>query len=97
MAIEKGDPVSVSKVLIEFSKEHVKLKLKAGLLGGKVLTPEDIKSLASLLLKRGVNSHALRNDERSDLEFRKGSFGCAQKPGLCLGSDKKTKKIAVSG
>jgi large subunit ribosomal protein L10 len=48
VAIEKGDPVSVSKVLIDFSKEHSKLKLKAGLLGSKVLTLEDIRSLASL-------------------------------------------------
>ena len=48
VAIEKGDPVSVSKVLIDFSKEHTKLKLKAGLLGGKILTPADIKMLASL-------------------------------------------------
>jgi large subunit ribosomal protein L10 len=48
VAIEKGDPVSAAKVLIDFSKEHNKLKLKAGLLGKKVLTIEDIKSLASL-------------------------------------------------
>jgi len=48
LAIEKGDVVSVSKVLIDFSKDHAKLKLKAGLLGKKVLTPADIKSLAGL-------------------------------------------------
>jgi large subunit ribosomal protein L10 len=48
VAIEKGDPVSVSKVLIDFSKDHAKLKLKAGLLGGKIITPADIKVLASL-------------------------------------------------
>jgi len=48
LAIEKGDPVSVSKVLIDFSKDHAKLKLKAGLLGKKLLTPADIKSLAGL-------------------------------------------------
>lgn len=48
LAIENGDPVSVSKVLMDFSKEHAKLKVKAGLLGSKVLTPADIKSLAAL-------------------------------------------------
>ena len=48
LAIEKGDPISVSKVLIDFTKDHAKLKLKAGLLGKKVLTPADIKSLAAL-------------------------------------------------
>lgn len=48
IAIEQGDPVAPAKVLLEFSKEHVKLKLKAGLLGKKVLTAEDVKSLANL-------------------------------------------------
>jgi len=40
--------VSVSKVLVDFSKEHTKLKIKAGLLGKKILTPVEIKSLAGL-------------------------------------------------
>jgi len=48
LAIEKGDPVAVSKILIDFAKEHNKLKIKAGLLGNKTLTIEEIKSLASL-------------------------------------------------
>ena len=48
LAIEKGDPVSASKVLIDFSKDHAKFKIKAGLLGNKVLTPAEIKSLAAL-------------------------------------------------
>ena len=48
LAIEKGDPVSVSKVLTDFSKDHAKLKIKAGLLGKKLLTPSEIKSLAGL-------------------------------------------------
>ena len=48
VAIEKGDPVSISKVLVDFSKEHNKLKLKAGLLGGKILSIDDIKALAIL-------------------------------------------------
>jgi len=48
VAIQMGDPVSSSKVLIDFSKEHAKLKFKAGLLGGKILSIEDIKALANL-------------------------------------------------
>jgi large subunit ribosomal protein L10 len=48
LAIENGDPVAAAKVLIEFSKEHAKLKLKAGMLGDKVLSIQEIKSLASL-------------------------------------------------
>ena len=35
-------------MLVDFSKDHAKLKLKAGLLGDKILTIADIKALASL-------------------------------------------------
>lgn len=48
IAIEKGDPVGPAKVLIDFSKEHEKLKLKAGILGNKMLSVTEIKALASL-------------------------------------------------
>lgn len=48
VAIDQGDPVQAAKILVDFAKEHTKLKLKAGLLGDKVLTEKDIKSLASL-------------------------------------------------
>lgn len=48
IAIENGDPVATTKILLDFSKEHAKLKLKAGLLGDKVLSPADLKALASL-------------------------------------------------
>lgn len=48
IAIDQGDPVQAAKILVDFSKEHQKLKLKAGLLGDKLLTEKEIKSLASL-------------------------------------------------
>jgi large subunit ribosomal protein L10 len=48
IAIENGDPVSAAKVLLEFSKGHSKLKLKAGVLGTKVLNEKDLKALAAL-------------------------------------------------
>lgn len=48
VAIENGDPVSSAKVILDFAKEHTKLHIKAGLLGGKVLLAGDIKALAAL-------------------------------------------------
>lgn len=48
VAIENGDPVSSAKVILDFAKEHTKLQVKAGLLGGKVLSAGDIKALAAL-------------------------------------------------
>lgn len=48
IAIENGDPVACTKVLVDFSKDHDKLKLKMGLLGKKVLSQQEVKSLAKL-------------------------------------------------
>jgi large subunit ribosomal protein L10 len=48
IAFENGDTVGPAKVLIDYSKEHAKLKVKAGLLGTKILSFNEIKSLASL-------------------------------------------------
>ena len=48
IAIENGDPVASAKVIIDFTKEHAKLKIKAGLLGARVLTAADVKALAAL-------------------------------------------------
>jgi large subunit ribosomal protein L10 len=60
IAIENGDPVNTAKVLIDFSKEHAKLKLKAGMLGNKVLTEKDIKALAALPSKEVLIGNLLR-------------------------------------
>jgi len=48
VAIQKGDPAGPAKVLVEFAKDHAKLKLKAGILGNKILTAAEVKSLANL-------------------------------------------------
>jgi large subunit ribosomal protein L10 len=48
IAIENGDPVEASKILVDFAKEHEKLKLKAGVMGAKTLTVADIKAIATL-------------------------------------------------
>jgi len=48
IAIENGDPVSAAKALVDFSKDHAKLKVKAGLLGKTVLSQQEVKALAAL-------------------------------------------------
>jgi large subunit ribosomal protein L10 len=48
IALAYDDPVAPAKVLMEFSKEQPVLEVKAGVVTGTVLTPEDIKTLASL-------------------------------------------------
>ncbi|RJP28900.1 MAG: 50S ribosomal protein L10 [Candidatus Omnitrophota bacterium] len=44
----KEEPVSASKVLYEFLKDHQDLKLEGGFLKDRVLTSKDIESLAKL-------------------------------------------------
>ena len=48
IALAYEDPVASAKILTEFSKEQPVLEVKAGVITGTVLTPQDIKALASL-------------------------------------------------
>jgi large subunit ribosomal protein L10 len=48
IALGLEDPVSPARVLIKFAEENDKLEIKAGVMGGKVLNPEDIKALSKM-------------------------------------------------
>jgi len=48
VAFQKGDPSSISKIVVEFAKENEQLKIVAGYLDGKLLTEKDIRILAKL-------------------------------------------------
>lgn len=48
IASSEIDAVSPAKVLIDFAKDHERLLIKGGYLGGEILTTEKIKALASL-------------------------------------------------
>jgi len=48
VAISRAEPVTLAKVLVDFAKEHQGFELKGGVLGEKVLSGEDIATLATL-------------------------------------------------
>ena len=48
MAISYGDPVLLAKILSEFVKTQPSLKIKVGLIQGKVTSPEEVKALATM-------------------------------------------------
>ncbi len=48
LAIGYDDPVIMAKVLIQFAKDNPKLEIKGGVLQGKFISGEDVKSLATL-------------------------------------------------
>ncbi len=48
IALNRGDVVETSKVLVEFAKKNAELEIKAGILDGKVISKEQISMLASL-------------------------------------------------
>jgi large subunit ribosomal protein L10 len=48
IAISYGDPTLLAKILAEFIKSQPALEIKVGLIQGKVTTPEEVKSLATM-------------------------------------------------
>ena len=48
VAFQSGDPAALSKIIVDFSKTNDKFKIVAGYLGGRFLTSNEIKVLATL-------------------------------------------------
>jgi large subunit ribosomal protein L10 len=48
IAFVKGDPVEAAKGLRDFAKDHPQLVIKGGVLDGKALSPDEIRTLADL-------------------------------------------------
>jgi len=48
IALEKRDFIAATKTLVDFSREHHNLKIKAGFLEGQVILPGEVESLAKL-------------------------------------------------
>lgn len=48
IAVSYDDPVAPAKVLSEFAKDNDKLQIRSGVMSGKILTVQGIKSLSSL-------------------------------------------------
>ncbi len=48
IAVSPEDPVAVAKVVCEFAKANDKLKIKVGILDGKVISAEEVKAVAAL-------------------------------------------------
>ena len=48
IAVAPEDPVAVAKIICGFAKANKELKIKVGVLDGKVISVEDIKALAAL-------------------------------------------------
>jgi large subunit ribosomal protein L10 len=48
VVLSYDDPVAIAKVLIEFAKDNQKLEIKKGIMGGKLLSLNDIKALSDL-------------------------------------------------
>lgn len=48
IAVSPEDPVAVAKLVCEFAKANKELKVKVGILDGKVISAEEVKALAAL-------------------------------------------------
>ncbi len=59
IALSGADPVAPAKILSKFAKDVQAFELKAGVLGGKLLTVADINALADLPSREELLSKAL--------------------------------------
>ncbi|CCQ93764.1 ribosomal protein L10 (BL5) [[Clostridium] ultunense Esp] len=59
IAFSHQDVVAPAKILTEFAKKHEALQIKAGVIEGKVVTPEDLKVIADLPPREGLLSMLL--------------------------------------
>ncbi|HRY29482.1 MAG TPA: 50S ribosomal protein L10 [Elusimicrobiota bacterium] len=48
LVIQRGDAVTSLKVVIDFSKQHENLKVRAGYLNGQILSAAELKAVAAL-------------------------------------------------
>jgi large subunit ribosomal protein L10 len=48
LAISYDDPVGLAKALVDFAKTNAKLEIRAGVLSGKLIAPEQVADLAKL-------------------------------------------------
>ncbi len=48
LIIQRGDAIASLKVIMEFEKAHENVKVRGGLLNGKVMKPAEMKAVASL-------------------------------------------------
>ncbi|MFH1435080.1 MAG: 50S ribosomal protein L10 [Pseudomonadota bacterium] len=63
------DPSAPAKVIKDYQKENDKLKIKCGLLEGKVLDPDDVSALASLPSKDQILASLLSLFETPARQF----------------------------
>lgn len=59
VAVSYGDPVTPAKVISDFCKDHPELKIRTGLLDGKLLSTDDITALSKLPSKEVLLSQML--------------------------------------
>ena len=59
VALSFEDPVAPAKILSKFAKENDKLKIKIGVMNGKLLDVDDIKALADLPSREVLLSQVL--------------------------------------
>ena len=59
VAFSADDPVGLAKALMTFAKDAPELKVKAGMVGGRQVEPEEVKSLATLPSKEQLQATLL--------------------------------------
>lgn len=60
VAVSRTDPTTPARILIDFRKDHEKLAVKLGYVEGRVLSPQEVKALASLPTREQLISQVMQ-------------------------------------
>ena len=91
IAVSPEDPVAVAKIVCEFAKENKELKVKVGVLDGKVIGADEIKALASLPPKEVL----IAKHECSYQRFCQCTSRYYPQCRICSGSCTQTKRVRL--
>lgn len=60
VAVSQDDPTTPARILVDFRKDHEKLEVKLGYVEGRVLSPQEVKALASLPTREQLISQVMQ-------------------------------------
>jgi large subunit ribosomal protein L10 len=72
IVVSYGDPISLAKVLMEFVKTLPTLEIKAGMIEGRMATPEGVKALATMPSREALIGQVL-----GEIQTPGGQLGAA--------------------
>jgi large subunit ribosomal protein L10 len=78
IAISHGDPVLLAKVLSEFLKTQPSFEIKAGLIQGRLISPEEVKGIATMPSREALLAQVLGGIQMAGTQLGAGILAVLQ-------------------